>query len=205
MSRFQALGTALAAACLLAAPAPMSAQVGPNDVALGKAAYQVSDYDVWHTAANAVDGNTNGNHYANSTTHTAGGTPEYEGWWYVDLGGNFDISSITLWNRTDCCGDRLSNFYLSILAGGTSNISSSSAPVVWRQYISSVGTFGVYTPPAGTVGQYVKVQYDQHGNWLQLAEVDVEGTAVSAVPEPSSLALVATGLVAVFARRRRRA
>jgi hypothetical protein len=35
-------------------------------------------------------------------------------WWQVDLGSQKKISQIIIYNRTDCCVDRLSNYQVSI-------------------------------------------------------------------------------------------
>ncbi|MEM7013478.1 MAG: galactose oxidase-like domain-containing protein, partial [Verrucomicrobiota bacterium] len=60
--------------------------------------------------ARAVDGNTNGRYTNNSVSHTnVAGVSE---WWEVDLGAVHSIDSIDLWNRTDCCSERLSNVWV---------------------------------------------------------------------------------------------
>ena len=66
----------------------------------------------------AIDGNTNGIWGAGTTTHT-NGAPS---WWEVDLQNTYDIGTVVLWNRLDCCSERLTNFTVSILAAdGTVN------------------------------------------------------------------------------------
>jgi len=59
------------------------------------------------TASRAVDGNTNGIYKNASVTHTSNATA-YE-WLLIDLGKPKDIVGIKLWNRTDCCKNRLRN------------------------------------------------------------------------------------------------
>ena len=59
----------------------------------------------------AIDGITDGNWPNSSVTHTANqATP----WWKLELPGPANIAAIQLFNRTDCCGNRLDNFNVSI-------------------------------------------------------------------------------------------
>jgi hypothetical protein len=65
-------------------------------------------------ASRAVDGNTNGNFWNNSVTHTSG--TEENPWWILDLGSGIAtfgtaIDKIVIYNRTDCCAERLDHFY----------------------------------------------------------------------------------------------
>ncbi|MDG2124727.1 MAG: DUF1549 domain-containing protein, partial [Verrucomicrobiales bacterium] len=63
----------------------------------------------------AIDGNTNGNYAAKSTTHTA---ESKSPWWEVDLGEVKQISRIVVWNRTDNnLHTRLDGFKISVLDG----------------------------------------------------------------------------------------
>ena len=88
------------------------------NVALGKAATQSSTWAPGVGVAGvAVDGST-----GPGVTHTL---LNLEPWWDVDLGAEYLISSVTVWNRTDCCQDRLSDF--SVFVSNTPFTSTSMA------------------------------------------------------------------------------
>eukprot|EP01043_Picozoa_sp_COSAG02_P021179 COSAG02_NODE_1069_length_14810_cov_6.729998_7_plen_637_part_00 len=74
-----------------------------TNVALGRPATQSSIG--WDGDPNrGVDGDNNAAWGGNSCTHTQNGSEE---WWQVDLGASFDVQSINIWHRTDCCQTRL--------------------------------------------------------------------------------------------------
>lgn len=65
-------------------------------------------------ASRAIDGNTNGNYNDGSATHTQEGVANP--WWEVDLGAEYPLESVVVWNRTDgALGSRLKNYTLKIL------------------------------------------------------------------------------------------
>jgi putative heme-binding domain-containing protein len=65
-------------------------------------------------AAKAVDGNTSGKYGDGGQTHTEENTPNP--WWQVDLGAEYPIDSIIVYNRTDDdLGKRLAGFALKVL------------------------------------------------------------------------------------------
>jgi SdrD B-like domain/GEVED domain/F5/8 type C domain/Secretion system C-terminal sorting domain len=115
------------------------------------------------TANLANDGNTNGVYGNGSVTHTY---PAAAHWWKVDLPNAATLSQIVLWNRTDCCGDRLNGALVEILdAGGT---------VVWSGNISSTASVTNTLNPPSIVGKTVRVSVNAYA--LSLAEVQVFGT-----------------------------
>ncbi len=67
-------------------------------------------------ARRAIDGNTNGTYGAGGQTHSEENTSNP--WWQVDLGGEYPIDSIVVWNRTDDgLGKRLNGFTVKVLDG----------------------------------------------------------------------------------------
>jgi hypothetical protein len=70
---------------------------GANVALKGKATQSSTSHG--GTANRAIDGHTNGNFAAGTSTHTQEGTENP--WWEVDLGRAVSIESVVLWNRTN--------------------------------------------------------------------------------------------------------
>jgi len=148
----------------------LNLEVPGTNLALNKTATQSST--AWGgTADRAVDGNTNGNWAAGSVTHTA---VENQAWWHVDLGSVQSIATIDVWNRTDCCGSALTNFYVLV----------SDQPFTSTDLTTTLNQSGVWnfhnTGQAGTptsvvvnrTGRYVRIQLAGVER-ISLAEVQV--------------------------------
>lgn len=138
---------------------------GPTaaNLALGKPATQSSEWPGGATAARAVDGNTNGDFLAGSVSHTREG--QADAWWQVDLGAEQDIGDIEVWNRTDCCADRLSGY--------TVELRDAANTVVWTSTRTGHPA-PVETVATGDVrGRYVTIRLTGSNRTLSLAEVIV--------------------------------
>jgi hypothetical protein len=167
-----------------ATPAPT-----PTNLAQGKPATQSSDL-FGGVAARAADGNTNGAWGGGSVTHTDSGA---QPWWEVDLGAVQQLRTVRVWNRTDCCSNRLSNFYVLVSDAPFASTSLSAT-------LAQAGVSAFHTPgPAGTsisinvnrTGRYVRVQLAASADYLSLAEVEVSGVAgatPTTTPAPTNLA-----------------
>jgi hypothetical protein len=118
----------------------------------------------------AVDGNTDGVYNNGSVSST---NPENEAWWSVDLGAEFFITSVVVWNRTDCCQERLFPFRLALQ--DSHNPAPSSANDRWTQDAASDADLSFTVPSAA--GRFVKVQLLKE-DFLSLAEVQVFGSRV---------------------------
>ena len=79
-------------------------------LSLGKPAVQSSTG--WGgVSSRGVDGYTDGKYGKRKCTHTKNsGDP----WWKVDLGDFYRVEKVVLWNRQDCCGDRLSGVRIEV-------------------------------------------------------------------------------------------
>jgi len=148
----------------------------PTNLARGKTATQSSTLPGYTTsvASSAVDGSTDGNFSDGSVTATS---LDPNPWWQVDLGASAAVSSIVVWNRTDCCGTRLGDFWVFV---SDTPFGANDTPATLQ---NRAGTFSSHqtTPPnpsttitAGAQGRYVRVQLSS-ANYLSLAEVQVFG------------------------------
>jgi RHS repeat-associated protein len=147
-----------------------------GNLAWGKATSQ-SSTSFGGESSRGVDGNTSGNWGDNSVSHT---NIEHQPWWQVDLGSVQQIGTVRLWNRTDCCSDRLSNFY--VLVSDNPFSSTDLTTTINQAGVSSYYTAG----PAGLLteigvgrsARYVRVQL-AGDNYLSLAELEVMGGTTS--------------------------
>jgi hypothetical protein len=152
-----------------------------SNVAVGKPATQSSTYDdpCTGSASKAVDGNTSG-HVSACSFSTTNNQPQ--DWWQVDLGAPYLIQVIDLWNRTDCCGERLSNFDLLISTDGTN----------WTTFYYPGAAPTTTSFVINAMVRYVKVQL-RGQNYLTLAEVQVWGPAFPEIDVQGNGVSIATG------------
>lgn len=136
-----------------------------SNVALEQPATQSSTYDDPCTgpARKAVDGNTSGQ-AGDCSFSTTNSDPQ--DWWQVDLGASYLIQVIDIWNRTDCCGERLRNFDLLISTDGAN----------WTTFYYPATAPTTSSFVINRVVRYVKVQL-RGTDYLTLAEVQVWGPA----------------------------
>ncbi|WP_423998889.1 discoidin domain-containing protein [Maribacter sp. IgM3_T14_3] len=127
-------------------------------------------------ASRAVDGNTSGEWSEGSITHTtgAGGNGTTNPWWRVDLGNTFAINQINVFNRTNCCSERLSGAL--VLIGNE----PSSDPSDYIQVASLGETAEQNLTINNVVGRYVMVYNEGTNKILSLAEVQVFGEEAEA-------------------------
>ncbi|WP_372752099.1 carbohydrate-binding protein [Mariniflexile sp.] len=118
-------------------------------------------------APNAIDGNTNGVFGNGSVSHTGGNaTVDPTPWWKVDLGNNYNIETIKIFNRTDCCSDRLNNFTVEVLDANDN--------VTFSQFYATAPSNAFTITTGNVVGRTVRISKTS-STALTLAEVEVYG------------------------------
>jgi hypothetical protein len=165
---------------------------GTANVALGKPSSQ-SSTGFSGIASFGNDGNTNGTYgyAAGSVFHTN----LEQGWWEVDLGANAPVTSIALWNRTDCCQARATNLWVLV---SPNPFPSALATALLDATITKVQVAGVVGSPSTVLfsspalGRYVRV-WQPFVQYLHLAEVQVFATTATAASFQIATADSATG------------
>ncbi|XP_033017794.1 uncharacterized protein LOC117053767 isoform X2 [Lacerta agilis] len=148
----------------------------PN-VALKGEASQSSTYNRLGVAKNAIDGSTSTNFMRRSCTHT---DREPNPWWAVDLKGEYDVSSISITNREDCCADRLDGAEIRI--GNSFENGGSANPRCATITSLGAGETRNYNC-GGFKGQYVTLTIPGT-QYLTLCEVQVFGVKVDSSGHP---------------------
>src|SRR5262249_30065033 len=138
---------------------PEAAPAAPANLALGKTATQ-SSTAFGGDAARAVDGNVDGDFFAGSVTSPA---HEAQAGGPGDLRAIADIGEVVLYNRTDCCSERLADFDVLVSRDG----------VAWRAVATTAGAAPARAAfPVDAFDRFVRVQL-RGTNDLSLAEVQV--------------------------------
>ena len=103
--------------------------------------------------------------------------PDPNAWWQVDLGRSASISSIVIWNRTDCCGSRLGDYWVFV---SDTPFLNTDTPATLQNRPGTFASHQTSAPnPSTTIattvqGRYVRLQLSGT-DYLSLAEVQVFG------------------------------
>jgi hypothetical protein len=162
-----------------------------SNLATNKTATQSSTYP-GYPASNAVDGNTDGSVPHGSVTVTASGT-EANPWWQVDLGTLAVVDSVVIWNRTDCCGYRLADYWVFVSDtpfSPTDTLATLQAhPGTMYMHMTTAPNPSTAIP-FGNAARYIRL-VSGATDYLSLAEVQVMVSSVSGSSGASSLGQVA--------------
>lgn len=160
------------------AAAPMAPNVAPTAVASQSTTYLGAD------ASRAIDGNTDGDWGVQSLTHTDFTS---DNWFELNWDELRKMEQIVLYNRTDCCGEKLSNFRVSVWNG--------PIEVYGSDHFTGAGTHAGQTFSLsgmnGLIGDRVRIELLGDNSLgdrvLSLAEVQVYGYAPPVAEDNSGI------------------
>ena len=118
-------------------------------------------------ASRATDGNTDTTFSKNSCTATK---EEESPWWSVDLDRTMEVKSVTVYNRGDCCGDRLNGFEVKV--GDSSKSWNKNAACGGNQTATVLQGESVSVSCEGKKGRFVSVVVPRKTT-LNLCEVRI--------------------------------
>uniref|UniRef100_F6U3M8 II-FBPL precursor n=1 Tax=Xenopus tropicalis TaxID=8364 RepID=F6U3M8_XENTR len=131
-------------------------------------ARQSSTYRPEYNAAAAIDGDKGTNIFQHPCSHT---NPDNPAWWQLDLTKKYNIESVVIVNRGDCCSERLRG--AEIRVGIFPFINS---PVC--DTVTDVSKPTITLNCNGMVGQYISVVIPGRQEYLTLCEVEVYGQEI---------------------------
>ncbi|KAG5856990.1 hypothetical protein ANANG_G00013780 [Anguilla anguilla] len=143
-----------------------------ENLATGGQTTQSTRWDDFGDATNAIDRNRQGVYLKGSCSHTKG---ETNPWWRVDLLKSYNITSVAVSNREDCCSERINGAEIHV--GDSLENNGNDNPVcAVIPYIPS-GQTRTYQCN-GMVGRYVSILLPGKSKYLTLCEVEVNGNAI---------------------------
>ncbi|CAG2206832.1 unnamed protein product [Mytilus edulis] len=154
-----------------------------KNIALNKDTMQSSYFIPSMGSSQANDGNREQNELAIQSficSHTLEDQTDY--WWAVDLGQEFNISTITIYNRIDCCGFRLTDFEIFIYNPSISNWTNFDQEQEQLCFFHKGAAPSVLSIACNRIirGRYIKIYKKYHyfpdhadGDALSLCEVEV--------------------------------
>ncbi|XP_072048480.1 fucolectin-like [Amphiura filiformis] len=143
---------------------------------IGKPTSQSSTHDADRsTSDHAVDGITNGYYFSDSCTHTAFnnvGNP----WWAVDIQQDECVDKVVLYNRADCCEERLEGAIVRVGSNPDYGQNPECESRVSMDQISSASPVDRIEIECNLSGQYISVELPR---WDLLTLCEVKATSCS--------------------------
>ncbi|XP_046362412.2 fucolectin-like [Haliotis rufescens] len=145
------------------------------NLALKKPAWMSSLRGLRDIAANAVDGSRRTNLRDGVCSHTHPG--DMSPWFVMDLLGQYSIYNVTIYNRGDCCGDRLHDFVIQLYVQNPSRYPSAAFSIC-KNYTGTFGSVGNIACDAPVLGRFIKLwkpKIRHEHDVLNFCELEVYG------------------------------
>jgi hypothetical protein len=123
-------------------------------------------------ASNAVDGNIQTQFAGGSCMHAEAWTPNP--WWRVDFGREVEVTGVRVYNRGDCCQERLQGFSVNV-GNSATDVLGNAACAVNQDAPLSAPYIADVTCDAPVIGQYLYIRLEGTKRTLHVCEVQVQG------------------------------
>ncbi|XP_039662036.1 uncharacterized protein LOC120562388 isoform X2 [Perca fluviatilis] len=167
-------------------PSGITAPTDPN-IARGGNVTQSSLYEK-EVPERAIDGNRASNLREGSCTHTK---YDFKPWWRLDLLKTYQINTVTITNRGDCCAWRINGAEIRI--GNSLNDNGNGNPRCAVISSMAAGTSQTFVCN-GMEGRYVNILIPGRREYLTLCEVEVTGQP-SGITAPTDINIARGGNV----------
>jgi azurin len=154
---------------------------GANVAPQGKARQSSTASD--GAAERAIDGRTDGSYGSGTQTHTR--ENETNPWWELDLGGEFPVDAVTVWNRTEGdLGQRLQGFNLTLLDGSRNELfRATRTPAPTPSLRLPVALDGTASLRRAAIGALVSMATQPEATFTELATLIARGDDVAAAAQ----------------------
>ncbi|XP_067657966.1 fucolectin-like [Haliotis asinina] len=145
----------------------------PNNVALGKPVYNSTNYPLYSQPSQAVDGNTDNNWAQGSCFGTV---DDDQPWWMVDLLSTYTIGNITIYNRGDCCWERLHDVTVEVFSVNPVRCPTAT-PTVCKELLGQLPLVTHITCDQEVIGRFVQIRkeaVDKNDN-MMFCEIEITG------------------------------
>ncbi|MEM6634012.1 MAG: discoidin domain-containing protein, partial [Bacteroidota bacterium] len=165
-----------------------SSCINPPNIALKKEARQSTTYG-FGDASIAVDGDIDGTRGPWSDPSIQHTDREEQPWWQVDLGKPSTVKEVSIFNRTECCVQRLQDFYVFVsprpIDGDLPVEELVANPDIAFEFVKGNAGPKETLTFSNEVGQYVMVKLSKIGI-LHMSEVEVIGCEGQTASSPSN-------------------
>ena len=106
-----------------------------------------------------MDGIRNGNVYAGSCTHTDDSGKDVRPYWFVDLEDECSVDEVVVYNRKDCCSERLTGIKVYL---------GKNAPVTWASDLNKEVFCGERTQSTYGVSKFAISCNNKNGRFVSI-------------------------------------
>ena len=161
--------------------------IAPVNLTLNPSVIASQSTTAWGSeASRAVDNNTSGVWAEGSVTHT---TDSPGSWWQVDLGADFAVNEVVLWNRQNV-QQRLSNYRVSVINAAGVTVASKDYHTTGTTHTGDSESWQLAATATGRIIRVELLGANNQGNHiLSLAEVQVFSGPQYALASDSDIAV----------------